>query len=279
MNFNGALRRYREDKFSDCDITRCTGLSVRAWRELIKNRAVRTVTEERGRGRVRLCDATVFKRAAAIAALNRAGFSLAVSGRIAYFLPFHTLLYAICDPTTILFQGSADVDPNMGLPPRVEVPKTDWFDPDKPAKPDPLTDWLIEIYDGRFVGGIYNDKDEPTIFGDLRNNCTSFVAWFPWRRHPRFSDATEEIVKTLPYHRSVDFVGEWENPLKFSKELKLLGYKYENHDADHDPLYVAARATIQSAVYKVTVNISLAIRKALRRYLGLEPPLPGSKMR
>jgi len=25
------------------------------------------------------------------------------------------------------------VDPNTGLPPRVEVPKTDWFDPDKSA--------------------------------------------------------------------------------------------------------------------------------------------------
>jgi len=117
------------------------------------------------------------------------------------------------------------------------------------------------------------------FFGDLRNNCTSFVAWFPWRRRPRFSEMTKEILKTLPYLRSVDFVEDWENPLKFSKELKILGYKYENHDADHDPLYVSAGATIQSPVYKVTVNISLAIRKALRRYLGLEPPLPGSKMR
>jgi hypothetical protein len=82
MTFDDALRRYRKDRFTDLDVTRCTGLSVRAWRELIKLRAVRTVTENRGRGRVRLCDATVFKRAAAIAALNRAGFSLAVSGRI-----------------------------------------------------------------------------------------------------------------------------------------------------------------------------------------------------
>jgi len=278
MNFNGALRRYREDRFTDLDIVRCTGLSVRAWRELIKLGSVRTVTENRGRGRIRLCDAIVFKRATVIAALNRVGFSLAVSGQIAYCLPFHTLLFTICDPKTILFQCSADVDPSTGLPPRVE-PKSDWFDPEKPAKADPQTDWQIEIYDGRYVGCIYNVNDEPKIFGDLRYNCTSFVAWFPWRRRPRFSEMTEEILKTLPYLRFVDFVEDWENPLKFSKELKILGYKYENHDADHDPLYVSAGATIQSPVYKVTVNISLAIRKALRRYLGLEPPLPGSKMR
>ena len=83
----------------------CTGLSVRAWRELIKIGAVRTITEDRGRGHVRLCDATTLKRAAVIAALNRAGFSLAVSGRIAYFLPIDELLYAIWDPCWIFFRA------------------------------------------------------------------------------------------------------------------------------------------------------------------------------
>jgi hypothetical protein len=273
MNFNGALRLYREERFTDLDIVRCTGLSVRAWRELIKLGSVRTITENRGRGRIRLCDAIVFKRATVIAALNRVGFSLAVSGQIAYCLPFHTLLYTICDPNTILFQSSGKVDPRTALPPQVG-PKTDWFDPGKPAKGDPRTDWNIEIYDGRFVGCIYKINDEPKLFGDLRNNCTSFVAWFPLRQRPRFSEVTEDIIKTLPNHRFIDFVAEWENPRKFSKQLKLLGYKYENHAADDDPLDLAARATTQSPVYKVTVNISLAIRKALRRYLGLEPPMP-----
>ena len=76
----------------------------RALRELIKIGAIRTVTERRGPGRVRLCDATVFKRAAVIAALNQAGFSLPVSGHIAFSLPFHTVLYEICDPCRILLQ-------------------------------------------------------------------------------------------------------------------------------------------------------------------------------
>jgi hypothetical protein len=128
-----------------------------------------------------------------------------VASGLAYFLPFHTLLYTICDPTTILFQGSAGVDPNTGVPPRVEVPKTDWFDPDKSAKPDAATDSLIEIYEGRFVGVIYNTKHEPTIFGDLRNEGTSFVAWFPLHRRPQFSSATEQIAKALlaPRYRHI----------------------------------------------------------------------------
>ena len=76
VDIEDALRRYREDRFTDADVTRCTGLSVRAWRELIKVRAIRTLTEGRGPGRVRVCDATVFKRAAVISALNQAGLSL-----------------------------------------------------------------------------------------------------------------------------------------------------------------------------------------------------------
>ncbi len=279
MNFNAALRRYRKDQFADDDVTRCTGLSVRAWRELLKMRAVRTVTDGRGPGRVRLCDATIFKRAAVIAALNRAGCSLAVSGQIAYFLPYHTLLYTICDPSTVLLQRSAVVDPKTGLPPRVEQPKADWFDPAKPAKAALETDWLIEIYEGCFVGVVYNAKDEPTIFGDLRKEGTSFVAWFPLHRRGQIiGNAIEELSRELSYHRFVDFVAEWEDPVKWSRELKLLNYKYERHDADGDPLVIAAEATARSPIFKTTINVTLAIRKALRRYLGIEPTALGSEV-
>jgi hypothetical protein len=117
--------------------------------------------------------------ASVIAPLNKSGFSLPVSGQIAYFLPFRMLLYEICDPSRMLLESSADVSPQTGLPPRVKRPKVDWFDPDKPAKIDPNTDWLIEIYDARFVGVKYAVKNVPTIFGDLRETGASFVAWFP----------------------------------------------------------------------------------------------------
>ena len=54
MGFAERLRDYRIGRFTDEDVVRCTGLSVRGWRELIKFRAVRTVTERaRGRGHVR----------------------------------------------------------------------------------------------------------------------------------------------------------------------------------------------------------------------------------
>ena len=279
MNFDEALRRYREGMFSDHDVTRCTGLSVRAWRELIKIGAVRTVTEDRGPGRVRLCDANTFKRAAIIAALNRARFSLAVSGQIAYFLPLDTLLYVIWDPFTILFRGSSDVDPNTGLPPRVEQPTADWFDPDKPAKADPENDWLIKIYEGRFVGITYGSSDaEPSIYGDLRNEGTRFVCWFPFHQQTQLGSATKEIAQALLPHKIDDFIPKWEDAWFDRLDPDFLDFKYENHDADGDPLSIAAEATARSPLFKTTVNVTLAVRKALRRYLGIEPAVPGSEV-
>jgi hypothetical protein len=279
MNIDAALRRYRTSLFSDHDVTRCTGLSVRSWRELIKIGAVRTVTQGRGPGRVRQCDATTLKRAAVIAALSRSGFSLAVSGRIAYFLPFDTMLYGIVDPCTILLSG-AEADPESGLFPRLEPPKADWFDPDKPAKADPETDWIIEIYEGRFVGVIYSDDPEPLIYGDLRNEGRSFVTWRPYDRlAPFVGPGIEASAQAkLPY-KIGDFVPKWQDPNSWSDRLDpgFLDYKHEDHGADDDPLGMAAEAAARSPTFKATINVTLTIRKALRRYLGIEPAAPGSQ--
>jgi hypothetical protein len=70
--------------------------------------------------------------------------------------------------------------------------------------------------------------------------------------------------------RLVDFVLEWENPAPWSKDLRRLGYTHEQHDADNDPLRLAADITVLSPLFKTTINVSLAVRKALRRYLRIE---------
>jgi hypothetical protein len=273
VKFDRALRRYRKGAFTDHDVTRCTGLSVRAWRELIKIGAVRIVTEDRGPGRVRLCDANTFKRAAVIAALNRARFSLTVSGRIAFFLPCEELFYKIWDP--FMFQRNADVNPSTGLPPREEPPKTDWFDPDQPAKADLEHDLKIEIYNGRFVGIACgaDHEHQPAIYGDLRNEGTRFVSWVPF--HEQFhivSSAAAEIPQALP-HQVVRAIPKWAPPAELSDQVdpKFLDHQYEDHSSDGDPLALAAADAARSPLFKTTVNVALVVRKALRRYLGIEP--------
>ena len=199
----------------------------RAWRELIKLQAVRTNTEKRGRGRVRICDTTTFKRAALIAVLNQSGFSLAVAGRTAYLLPFDDMLYDVCDPNFILFDPTGDVDPQTGLLPRRQTPFADWFDPDKPAITDPDRDWLIEIYDGRFVADIIHGGAEPVLYGELRDEATQFVAWFPFHQYISFGNEEARFAK---------WQVNWANKIN----LRFLNYKYERHDAIDDPLRIAA---------------------------------------
>ena len=51
MRSDERLREYRLGRFTDEDVVRCTGLSARGWRELIKFKVVRTIVEnDRGRG-------------------------------------------------------------------------------------------------------------------------------------------------------------------------------------------------------------------------------------
>jgi len=278
VDLDDALRRYRQDRFSDGDVASSTSLSVRAWRELIKLKAVRTEAG-RGPGRVRICDRTNLKRSAVISALHQAGFSLAVAGPIALFLPYHTLLYEVCDPITILFDYSTEIDSRSGLPRRVKRPIVDWFDPLKPANAEPGVDWLIEIFDGRFVGVRYDSgKDALTIFGDLRQQATRFVAWLPFQPRNQFAGgAIQRIARELRGPGLIGIIAEWEDPTKWAKksikELHRLGYHFEHHKAKTDPLSIAAEAAVRSPVFKTTINPTLAIRKALRRYLGIEPVL------
>jgi len=272
MRLDDPLRRYRMNQFTDRDVMECTGLAERRWRELIKDRLVRTVVHTPGRGRIRLCDATTLKRTAAIAALNQAGLSIGVSAQIAFYAPYHTALYELCDPCAVLLQPSRNVDVESGLPPRVEKPLVDWFDPGSPAKPEPETDWLVRIYEGHFVGIQYKPEDAPVIFGDLRDSGSRFVAWLPLHRKSQFEGcAIEKLARKLGHDRLAKAVEAWEEPTKWARELNLLGYSYEEHASEDDPLRAMAAATVSSPLFTLSINISLAIRKALRCYLRIEP--------
>ncbi len=273
MELKESLLRYRRNQFTDLDVTRCTGLTDRGWRELIKDKLVRTVTHTPGRGRIRLCDATTLKRAAAIAALNRAGLSLTVSARIAFYLPFHTALYELCDPPAVVLQGSSRVLLNGGLPPSAQELRVNWFDPERPARAEPETDWSIVIYDGRFLGAKYGPNDEPFIFGDLREAGTRAIAWLPLHRISNFTDCG---LAKLGREGLGEAVAVWEDPTRWPREVKALGYDYEEH-GEADPLRETAEAAVRNPIVTVTINLSLAIRRALRRYLGIEPTERGSR--
>ena len=224
MGLTERLRDYRIGRFTDEDVVRCTGLSPRGWRELIKFGVVHTLTEnDRGRGHVRLCDAIVFKRAAVIAALSEAGFSLAVAGRIAYFVPFHWSLFEICDPGNVSVRGAIVSDTHRVLPLRLRKANANWFNPARPASVDPKTDWLVQIHDRRFVSVVCRPAEKPVVFGDLREEGTKFVAWVPHYAKSQFvrSVVAQLGMKWAPAgDRYPNVVSEWEEPTKWTKELR-----------------------------------------------------------
>jgi hypothetical protein len=279
MSLAESLHNYRIGRFTDEDVVRCTGLSVRGWRELIKFRVVRTVTEnDRGRGHVRLCDKIVFKRAAVIGALSEPGFSLAVAGRIAYFVPFHSVLFDICDPGNVSLQVTDSGSLRL-LPLSLRKANARWFNPARPTKADPKTDWLVQIHDRRFVSVVYRPAAKPVVFGGLRDEGTRFVAWVPHNAELQFvrSTVAKLAMAWAPSgERLPRVVSEWEEPTKSTSELRSLGYEVEKHAVD-DPLRRAAEATVRNPLSTTTVNVSLAIRRAIRRYLGIERIEPKSE--
>jgi hypothetical protein len=121
-------------------------------------------------------------------------------------------------------------------------------------------------------------KDAITIFGDLRDNATQFVAWLPFPRRDQFAEgALGRIAQMLRGDGLIKSVAEREDPSRWTRksigELHRFGYQFEPHAGKTDPLRIAAEAAVGSPVFQATINPTLAIRKALRRYLGIEPAL------
>jgi hypothetical protein len=266
-SFEQAFARYQRNEFTDADVTACTGLSARSIRQLIKVGAVRTLSEERGAGHIRKFDATTFKRLALASAIHGAGLSLTLAGQLAFLLPGDRQFYAHYDPINVLFDTRLSVDSPGELPPHLETPWFDWFEPDKPAAADPKNDRLLEICDGRFVALAFKGRGEPLFYGDLRNDGTQFVSWWAFQSH------TSAVFST-----DADVAPKWEDPLSRANRIdpKFLDYRYEPHDDETDPLMREARASAQRPVFKTSINLSLALRLALRRYLGIEPAAMGA---
>ena len=263
-SFEQALARYQRNEFTDVDVTACTGLSARSIRQLIKVGAVRTLSEDRGAGYIRRFEAPTFKRLALASAIHDAGLSLTLAGQLAYLLPGDALLYARYDPINVLCDS---VDSRGDLKPRRQTPWFDWFDADKPAASDPENDHLLEICDGRFVTLTFKGRSAPLFYGDLREAGTQFVSWWTFQSH------TSAVFST-----DADVAPKWEDPRSPANRIdpRFLNYRYERHEGETDPLRREARAAAQRPVFKTSINITLALRLALRRYLGIEPAAIGA---
>ena len=125
---------------------------------------------------------------------------------------------------------------------------------------------------------LYGATDNRVIFEISADQSARFVAWYPSHDKAKVTGtAIERLVReALPNHRFVDFVAEFEDPTKWTKQLDELGYEFAKRRV-HNSLRIAAEDIIRSPLFTTTINVSLAIRKALRRYLGMEAAEPSSE--
>ena len=111
----------------------------------------------------------------------------------------------------------------------------------------------------------YRCRRQRFIYADLRDDGTKLVLWLPFHE--------TRPVFNVPLKQFVDvFAAKWAQSSAWSDRLpsKFLDYHFEDHSADDDPLRLRAEATARDATFTITINLTSAVRKALRRYLGLD---------
>lgn len=85
MTLEDAFNRWRDGEFSDDEVSAFAGLTPRALRDLAKWGAIETVGGEKGRGKRRAWNRTAICKAAMTAAFHKAGLALPMAARIAFY--------------------------------------------------------------------------------------------------------------------------------------------------------------------------------------------------
>jgi hypothetical protein len=209
----------------------------------------------------------MLKRAAVIAHLNRAGLSLGVAGRIVYAAPYlENLEFQVVDPWEVYCDAPPEFSPGEGLKIIRPVPdRRTWFHPAHAPAPF-RTDYFLYIVNSRFV---MLGADKPSSpYGELTPDLTDFIWWergmFDVNRERSLRNGEMRVsVKGWHDHAKPPF-GTFESTAD-PKTTRFTVKKFSEEDE------AAAREASETAVSKLSINASLALRIALRRLLCIEP--------
>jgi hypothetical protein len=238
--------------FTDQQLTSACELHVDNLRQLITWKAVIPYQAGGGRGRVRLWTITHVHRISMTASIFHAGFSLRMAHTLAYLMPFDELL-GLYDPLTL------------------ELNRGDWcgwFDPNKPRVEPDEYDWYIHVINGRFVyldvGGVPEQPREPMVYGELNRDRALLKSlqdfahcYGPVDADPR--DVVDPKYLTEPY-------AKWESPFRPTPEVDPSSLAWQ-YDPNFDE--ALAKDLFSRPKSKESVNLTLGLRVAVRRVLGL----------
>ncbi|TAN56092.1 MAG: hypothetical protein EPN26_04320 [Rhodospirillales bacterium] len=228
MNIDEALSWYAQDRFTAEDVTRATGLSERAQRELLKIGVLQAIPQ--AKTKARLLDSRMVKRAAVVAQFNRCGLSLSVAGQVVYAAPMLEDFAADLDDPIDAFRKA---DPH-GL----------YSPSNRPCKSE--IDYTIEIVNARYV--VDSSCDVIGVYGELTADGTEFLWW----------------KNSVPYYGDTP---AWEHNRSMSPELLNFTLKEVNENDEEE-----AQFYYRNSQTRISINVSLTLRIALRRLLYIDTP-------
>ena len=256
--------------FTDQQVTEACGLHVDNLRQLITWKAVVPAQSGGGRGKIRLWTAAHVRRISVTATLFNAGFSLKLAHTIAYCIPEDHWL-DIYEPDVLAVSSP-------------EIQKLGWYDRGKSKIKINLEDCYVDIVNRKFIFlraskkifiFDFNRGEHHIIecFGRLNSNKTRFISRVPVHQMYEASEHDPTAVVGRAYGRAYPkrTLAKWEDKQTLVDLIdpKSLVYEYaKRFDLNK------ANAAYASPIVKEEINISLGLRIAMRRVLGLPTEYP-----
>jgi hypothetical protein len=252
MKLLDSLNWYRQDRFTAQDATRSTRITEPSQR-LMQAQRIFTPVQQGTRTSKRMLGASAIKRMAAAKELSDCGLSLTVAGKIIYAATMiEDGLFAEIDPIAVMYAGR-QIDPNDDLPPlRNDTDPNGWFDPKMPVQVDDIDQW-VELLDRRYVRVAGSKTKTASILGEVSHDGSDFTVWYGSDFAKWFGDG---------FDRLFDDQGVW-----VIRDADSPDYK-PKRPAKTD--FRAAEHVWQHPTSKVSVNIGMALRSALRRLLFID---------
>jgi hypothetical protein len=239
MRFDDRLRWYLQGQFTAADAERASGIAEGSQRTLQKARIFSPIPQARTARRLLAADTVM--RLSIAGELNRCGIHLIPASKIINADMFLSdYLFHSVDPIEAFFEMK-----DRAWVRRKNADPDGLFDSKKPAGPH-RTDQFIEIVNGRYVF-TQRATDRGFILGELTPNKTDFIVW---------SGSTW------------DYVAEGRKPrptLIDDSGLRAIASKKPT-SADKK----ASEFARSNSISKITVNVGMALRSALRRLLFID---------
>jgi hypothetical protein len=200
----------------------------------------------------RLFYSDAVKRMACIKPLSDCGLSLTVAGKIIYACPtVEDLLFGVIDPIDAMFDPMGEVDPKTELRPLREKPDPEGlFEPKAPALVGYKNFW-VEVLNRKFVGAKGSDQIGG-VFGELTPDGSDFVAW-----HGHVFDRLFDNAERMGFHTAPPAFRTYKPKRPTKADL------------------VTAERVWRDPTSRVSVNLGMALRAALRRLLYIDGAFEG----